>query len=171
MRRLFLLCSLTGEFFFGTTAQSQLPGVNLSATSFLDGLPPPDGPGLYGEQYFQYHNSSRLLDHEGNEIALPTSRGTREAPRVQAWVMLTQLFNQTRDLAEGALASQPHRSCCRDRRKPPADFIGFQEQSCSFGDIFFGPFVQWHPTVGKRGPFFAHQLTSTLFSPPAPTTR
>ena len=119
MRRLFLLCSLTGEFFFGTTAQSQLPGVNLSATSFLDGLPPPDGPGLYGEQYFQYHNSSRLLDHEGNEIALPTSRGTLEAPRVQAWVMLTQLFNQTRDLAEGALASQPHRSCCRDRRKPP----------------------------------------------------
>jgi hypothetical protein len=159
LRQLFLLCWLTGGFFFGTPAQSQLPGVNLGATSFLDGLPPPDGPGFYGEQYFQYYNSSRLLDHEGNEVALPTSRRTLETPHVQAWIMLTQLFYQSNQeiLPKGRWGvSLTVPVVVTD--VSPDDFLGFQEKSYSFGDIFFGPFIQWDPTVGKRRPFFAQRI-------------
>ena len=109
--QLFLICSLLNGFVFITVGRAQLPGVNLGATSFLDGLPPAGGPGWYFEEYFQYYNSSRLLDNDGNEVALPTSRGTFETPHVQTWVMLTQLIyrsiNQTNRFypkADGASA-------------------------------------------------------------------
>jgi anthranilate 1,2-dioxygenase (deaminating, decarboxylating) large subunit len=93
--QLSLICSLLSGFVFITAGKAQLPGVNLGATSFLDGLPPPGGPGCYFEEYFQYYNSSRLLDNDGNEVGLPTLRGRFETPHVQAWVMLTQLIYQS----------------------------------------------------------------------------
>ena len=93
--QLFFVCSLMSGLGFITPGKAQLPGVNLGATSFLDGLPPPGGPGFYIEEYFQYYNSSRLLDNDGNEIALPTSRRKLETPHLQTWVMLTQLVYQS----------------------------------------------------------------------------
>jgi hypothetical protein len=105
---LVFICSLLGGFFLITPCKAQLPGVNLGATSFLDGLPPPDGPGWYVEEYFQYYKSSRLLDKDGNEIALPTSRGTFETPHLQTWVMLTQFEIARREcglLSAGSISS------------------------------------------------------------------
>ncbi len=157
--QLFLICSLLSGFVFVTPGKAQLPGVNLGATSFLDGLPPPGGPGWYLEEYFQYYNSSRVLGNDGNEVALPTSRGTFETPHVQTWVMLTQLIYQSNQqiLPKGRWGlSLTVPVVVTD--VSPDDFIGFQEQSYSFGDIFFGPFIQWDPTVGKRGPFFAQRI-------------
>ncbi len=155
----FFVCSLLSGFVFITAGEAQLPGVNLGATSFLDGLPPPGGPGWYFEEYFQYYKSSRLLDNDGNEVQLPTSRGSFETPHVQAWVMLTQLIYQSNQqiLPKGRWGlSLTVPVVVTD--VSPDDFIGFQEQSYSLGDIFFGPFIQWDPTVGKRGPFFAQRL-------------
>ena len=157
--QLSLICSLLSGFLFITAGEAQLPGVNLGATSFLDGLPPPGGPGWYFEEYFQYYNSSRLLDNDGNEVQLPTSRGSFETPHVQTWVMLTQLIYQSNQqiLPKGRWGlSLTVPVVVTD--VSPDDFIGFQEQSYSLGDIFFGPFIQWDPTVGKRGPFFAQRL-------------
>ena len=93
--RLFFLCFLLSGFAFVPPGKAQLPGVNLGATSFFDGLPPLGGPGFYLEQYFQYYNASRLLNSEGNEVELPTSHGTLETPSVQNWIMLTQLVYQS----------------------------------------------------------------------------
>jgi hypothetical protein len=151
--RLFLLCWLVFR------AEAQLPGVNLGATSFLDGLPPPGGPGWYVEEYFQYYNSSRLVGNDGSAVELPTSHGTFETPHVQTWVMLTQLFYQSNQeiLPKGRWGvSLTIPVVVTD--VSPDDFIGFQEKSVSLGDIFFGPFIQWDPTVGKYGPFFAQRI-------------
>ena len=158
-RQLYVLCSLLSAFVFISSGQAQLPGLNLGATSFLDGLPPPGGPGVYLEQYFQYYNSSRLLDNEGNEVKLPTSGGTFETPQVQTWVMLTQLIYQSNQeiLPKGRWGlSLTVPVVVTD--VSPNDFIGFQERSYSLGDIFFGPFIQWDPTVGKHGPFFSQRI-------------
>ena len=117
--QLFLVCSLLSGSVFITAGKAQLPGVNLGATSFLDGLPPPGGPGWYVEEYFQYYNSSRLLDNDGNEVALPTSRGTFETPHVQDWVMLTaiDLSIKPTDFTEGPVGPQPYGSRRGDRRE------------------------------------------------------
>jgi hypothetical protein len=141
--QLSLICSLLSGFVFITAGEAQLPGVNLGAASFLDGLPPPAGPGGCFEEYFQYYNSSRLLDNDGNEVQLPTSRGSFETPHVQTWVMLTQLIYQSNQQILpksrwGFSLTVP--VVVTDVSSD--DFIGFQEQSYSFGDIFFGPFIQ-----------------------------
>lgn len=159
LRQLFVLCSLLSAFVFISPGQAQLPGVNLGATSFLDGLPPPGGPGVYVEQYFQYYTSSRLFDHEGNVVKLPTSSGTFETPQVQTWIMLTQVIYQSNQeiLPKGRWGlSLTVPVVVTD--VSPDGFIGFQEQSYSLGDIFFGPFIQWDPAVGKHGPFFAQRV-------------
>ena len=159
LRQLYVLYSLLSAFVFISPGQAQLPGLNLGATSFLDGLPPPGGPGVYLEQYFQYYNSRRLLDNEGNEVRLPTSGGTFETPQVQTWVMLTQLIYQSNQeiLPKGRWGlSLTVPVVVTD--VSPNDFIGFQERSYSLGDIFFGPFIQWDPTVGKYGPFFSQRI-------------
>jgi hypothetical protein len=166
LRAFLLLCSVLIGFLFDTAAKAQLPGVNLGATSFLDGLPPPGGPGWYAEEYFQYYRSSRLLDNDGNEVVLPTSRGRFETPQVQAWVMLTQLFYQSNHqiLPKGRWGvSLTVPVVVTDVN--PNDFIGFQEKSYSLGDIFLGPFIQWDPTVGKHGPFFAQRLEFDVVFP------
>jgi len=118
-RQLFLLCSLLSGFVFITPGKAQLPGVNLGATSFFDGLPPLDGPGFYLEQYFQYYNASRLLDNDGNEVELPTSRGTFETPHLQAWVMLTPigLSIKSANFAEGPVGPHPYAARSGNRRE------------------------------------------------------
>jgi hypothetical protein len=155
----FLLCLVLSAFAFLAPGRAQLPGVNLGATSFFDGLPPPGGPGFYLEQYFQYYFANRLLDNEGDEIKLPTSRGTLETPQVQNWIMLTQLIYQSNqqilpkgrwglDLTIPVVVTDVN----------PDDFIGFQEKSFSLGDIFFGPFIQFDPIGGNKGPVFAQRI-------------
>ena len=156
-----LICAIVAAFGIGLAASghAQLPGVNLGATSFFDGLPPPGGPGLYLEQYFQYYMSNRLLDYEGNEVKLPTTRGTLETPQLQNWIMLTQFVYQSiqqflpkgrwgLDLTIPVVATDVN----------PDDFIGFQEKSFSLGDIFFGPFIQWDPIGGKGWPVLAQRI-------------
>ena len=160
-RRPLLICAIVGALGIGFAASghAQLPGVNLGATSFFDGLPPPGGPGLYLEQYFQYYVSNRLLDYEGNEVKLPTTRGTLETPHLQNWIMLTQLVYQSDqqilpkgrwglDLTIPVVVTDIH----------PDDFIGFQEKAFSLGDIFFGPFIQWDPIGGKGWPVLAQRI-------------
>lgn len=152
-----LLCAVGCGF--AASGRAQLPGVNLGATSFLDGLPPPGGPGVYLEQYFQYYMANRLLDYEGNEVELPTTRGTLETPQVQNLVMLTQLIYQSNQQILpkahwGLSLTIPVVATDVD----PDDFIGFQEKSFSLGDIFFGPFIQWDPIGGKGWPVLAQRL-------------
>jgi hypothetical protein len=62
---------------------------------------------------------------------------------VQTWVMLTQLIYQSNQqiLPKGRWGlSLTVPVVVTDVSSD--DFIGFQEQSYSFGDIFFGPFIQ-----------------------------
>ncbi|HEU4679189.1 MAG TPA: transporter, partial [Terrimicrobiaceae bacterium] len=156
---LFPLCLVLSAFAFVVPGRAQLPGVNLGATSFFDGIPPPAGPGFYLEQYFQYYMANRLLDYKGNEVKLPTSSGTLETPQVQSWVMLTQLVYQSNQqiLPKGRWGlSLTLPVVATDVN--PNDFIGFEAKTFSLGDIFFGPFIQWDPIGGNGWPVFAQRL-------------
>ncbi|HEY5704758.1 MAG TPA: transporter [Terrimicrobiaceae bacterium] len=160
LQRVLLFLILLVEFVPMTPGKAQLPGVNLGATSFLDGMPPPGGPGVYLEEYFQYYYSTRLLNGDGNQIALPTSRGTFETPRVQNWIWLNQVFYQSNQqiLPWGGRWGLSLTLPVVAIDISPDDFIGFQAKTFSLGDLFFGPFIQWDPIIGKHGPIFAHRL-------------
>src|SRR5207302_221039 len=41
----------------------------------------------------------------------------------------------------------------------------FREGNAGVGDIAFGPFVQWNPVMGPRGPFVVHRLDLDMILP------
>lgn len=136
-----------------------LPAVNLGFTSFLDGGPPA-GPGLYFTQYLQYYSSSDFNDRDGNEIPFPD-------PEVDVLVSLSQFIYQSNTpvvlggkwgidlivpivlLDTGYSQSGPF----------PED------NGTGLGDILIGPFIQWDPVMGEKGPKFMHRIELQLIFP------
>jgi anthranilate 1,2-dioxygenase (deaminating, decarboxylating) large subunit len=124
------------------------PSVNLGATSFLDGGPPA-GPGWYFQEYIQYFTADTLAD-----TGIPN-------PEVDVWVSLNQLIYQSnRDLLLGGkwginlivplvyLDSSP-----------------LPDNNGGIGDMNIGPFLQWDPIMGEKGPIFMHRVELTFIVP------
>jgi anthranilate 1,2-dioxygenase (deaminating, decarboxylating) large subunit len=132
-----------------------LPAVNLGFTSFLDGGPPA-GPGIYYAQYFQYYHANTMADNSGNNI-FPD-------PKVDAYVSLSQLLLQCpKKLVLGA---QPG----LDIILPVVDLDiqdagPFRANGAGVGDILIGPYLQWEPIMGKKGPIFMHRLELQCMMP------
>lgn len=146
----------------GGALSYQLPAVNLGFTSFLDGGPPA-GPGFYLTQYFQYYYSDELKGPDGDRL-LPSFADES----LDVFVSLTQFIYQSNcDIFFGGKWGL-------DLIVPVVAFdldhslgarAGLDENGGGLGDILVGPFLQWDPIMGARGPLFMHRVEFQLIFP------
>ncbi len=125
------------------------PSVNLGFTSFVDGGPPA-GPGVYFQQYFQYYTTNEFVD------------GPPPA-KMDVWVSLTQLLYQSdQELLLGGKWGM-------NAMLPIADFDLNDDSGLSansgVGDLLIGPFLQWDPVMGAKGPLFMHRIELQMIFP------
>lgn len=139
-----------------------LPSVNLGFTSFLDGGPPA-GPGCYFTQYLQYWTSDKFND-SGGHGALPSFAGED----LGAWIGLTQFLYQSdkKIFAGGRWGMDiiiPVVNLDLDYHTSNPAFP--RDNGSGVGDILVGPYLQWDPVMGKKGPVFMHRIELQMIFP------
>jgi hypothetical protein len=141
-----------------------LPAVNLGFTSFLDGAPPA-GPGWYVQQYVQLYRKGRLKDGDGNNLLLPTPQGLQKA-EIDANVGITQVVYQADqkpalDAYWGINLMLPYADFDLD----PQDNFALSANGGNLGDLLIGPFLQWDPIMGPKGPRFVQRIELQMILP------
>jgi hypothetical protein len=136
--------SLAAQLVGPAAAYDQPGGLNLGATSFLDGIPPA-GPGLYFTEYVQYYTADTLSD-----LPVPD-------PKIDLWVSLNQLVYQSdqKFLFGGKWGIDVIVPIVSIDSEPAAMV---PDNGTGLGDIYVGPFLQWDPIMGKNGPVFVHRV-------------
>ncbi len=150
MTRVILLLGLLP----GAAAAQSLPAVNLGFTSFLDGGPPA-GPGFYFQEYVQYYYADNLKNGDGREVQGPG--GAKLLDDLDVWISLSQFIYQSKQpvLLGGKWGVDliiPLVSIDADPKPPLSD------NNEGIGDILVGPYIQWDPIMGERGPIFMHRI-------------
>lgn len=154
------LASLTAAvllLFTGVARAFDQPGLNLGATSFLDGGPPA-GPGFYLNQYLQFYTAGEFRDDDGRSIRVPSPAGFVK-PDLDVYASLTQLIYMHKtplpfNAHLGLSTIVPLVGIDLDAEGSPV----LTANSDFFGDIVVGPFLQFQPIMGKKGPIFVHRL-------------
>ena len=147
---------------FGAPVQAyDLPGVNLGFTSFLDGGPPA-GPGFYFQSYGQYLHSDQFTDKKGDDL-LPSLADEE----INVWIFLFQGIYQSDQ--KSLLGGKWGFDVILPLVSTDIDYdedLGFpQDNGTGIGDLLIGPFLQWDPIMGKRGPLFMHRIEFQLVFP------
>lgn len=150
MRRFFLMLALVA-LAAGAAQAYDLPALNLGATSFLDGGPPA-GPGVYFTEYLQWYHANRF------------DRPPGPLDRLEVYASLSQVIYQSDQKVLlggkwGLNVIVPVVQIERDSSSPlPANGLGL-------GDVNVGPFIQWDPIMGDKGPVFMHRVEFTMLTP------
>ena len=139
----------------GTVQAYDLPSVNLGFTSFLDGGVPA-GSGFYFSQYLQYWESDSFKNDKGDN-ALPSIAGED----LNAWISLSQIiYMSDQSLFAGGKWGVdlivPVVSLDLTYDTPNSAFP--QDNGAGMGDILVGPFLQWDPVMGSKGPIFMQRI-------------
>lgn len=130
-----------------------LPPVNLGFTSFVDGAPPPAGPGFYFTQYVQYYSANKLEDGPPGH-------------KVDALVGATQFFYQSDSPAIfGAKWGLDTILFYADFDVKPSNSPYLQKNSSGIGDLLVGPYLQWDPIMGENGPVFMQRVEFQMMIP------
>jgi anthranilate 1,2-dioxygenase (deaminating, decarboxylating) large subunit len=130
------------------------PNVNLGFTSFLDGAPPA-GPGFYLSEYLQYYTADRINDEDG-------SKGLDVD--IDVWVLMNQLIYQSdQEILFGGKwglnVMLPVVSLDMGSNPP-----GFKDNGTGLGDLLIGPYIQWDPIMGEKGPLMVNRIElQTIF--------
>lgn len=129
-------------------AYDQPLGLNLGFTSFLDGAPPA-GPGWYFQEYLALYTADDFPNPPG-----PIASGAD----VDAWISLNQVIYQSNtpllfggkwgiDVIVPVIYID-----AEDDNGVLADNAG------GVGDVYVGPFLQWDPIMGPKGPILMHRI-------------
>ncbi len=144
-----------------SSAAYDLPSVNLGFTSFMDGAPP-SGPGLYIQEYVQFWTADKFTNNNGNALLPPTA-----GEKLEAWINLNQVTYQSNtELMLGAkwgldvIIPVVGLDMSYDNYMP-----GFPLQNSGLGDIWVGPYLQWDPIMGDKGPKFMHRFSLGFIFP------
>jgi hypothetical protein len=157
---LIVCCSLVPV---GPAARAyDLPAVNLGFTSFLDGGPPA-GPGFYFSQYIQLWKSDDFKNANG-DAALPAFADED----LTAWISLSQFIYQSNQALLwggkwGLDVIVPLVDLDLDYGVDNPAFP--QDNGSGVGDLLVGPFLQWDPIMGKKGPIFVHRIEIQMIFP------
>lgn len=162
MKKISSITALFFLFLIPSAFSYELPSVNLGFTSFLDGGPPA-GSGLYFTQYIQYWNSKKLTDHNGNR-ALPSFADEE----LDAWISLTQFIYQSdKEISKGIRPGIdiiiPTVSLDMSYKNDNPNFP--KDNGTGIGDIVVGPYIQWDPVMGKKGPLFVQRIEFQFILP------
>ncbi|MCK4507133.1 MAG: transporter [Desulfuromonadales bacterium] len=130
------------------------PSVNLGFTSFLDGAPPA-GPGFYLSEYLQYYTADQINDENGSK-SLDVD--------VDVWVLMNQLIYQSdQEIFFGGKwglnVMLPVVSLDMGSNPP-----GLKDNGTGLGDLLIGPYIQWDPIMGEKGPLMVNRIEfQTIF--------
>ncbi|WP_132249241.1 SphA family protein [Methylobacterium segetis] len=144
---------------FAAPAQAyDLPNLNLGFTSFLDGAPP-SGPGWYPTQYLQVYSAERLTDNRGASLGLPREN-------VTAFVSLTQLlYVSPIKIGSGALGIDIIVPAIIDSSADDGLGGAVLKARQGIGDLLIGPFIQFDPIMGEKGPLFIGRIEAQMILP------
>lgn len=138
------------------SAWAQQPTVNLGFTSFLDGAPPA-GPGFYFVEYISYYTANEIPG-----VALPPGTDVD----ISVWASLNQFLYQsdTPVLFGGKWGLDVIVPLVNiDSRVEPGDLVC--DNGGGLGDILVGPYLQWDPIMGEKGPIFMHRVELGIICP------
>lgn len=138
-----------------------LPSVNLGFTSFMDGGPPA-GPGFYFTQYLQRWTSDDFTDEDGDNLF-----GGAADEDLEAWISLSQFIYQSDQpiLAGGKWGLDviiPY--VFLDASYGVAGPFP-EDNGDGLGDLLVGPYLQWGPVMGAKGPRFMHRVELQFILP------
>ena len=150
------ICSLLAALLLVVPVQANdQPLVNLGLTSFMDGGPPA-GPGFYATQYFYHYSADKITNSNG---------GTWIEPDIGIFAGLLQFIYQSdQELLLGGKWGL-------DLIVPIAGFdldpkgTPLNSNSHGIGDIVVGPYLQWDPIMGDKGPKFMHRIEFQMILP------
>lgn len=134
------------------------PGINLGFTSFYDGMPPA-GNGFYFEDYLRYYTANRLNGNNGDPLPLPKS-GTNLGINVFQFIYLTELKVFGANLGFDVLFPLLFYAKVQDGLGNTV-----LKAENGWGDMLFGPILQFDPIKGKDGPCFVQRLEFDFIAP------
>lgn len=152
---IFLLCVYCLSLFsYG------LPALNLGKTNILDGGPIRPNPGFYVQQYNNFYNAHKWLDHKGDLL------GCISSPKIKIWSMVTQVIYQSRkkwflEGVPGLSVVIPYTLYSSIEKNG----LDITNAGSGIGNITFGPYTQWSAVFFKERPFFIHRLSFDIGFP------
>ncbi|PLX76299.1 MAG: phenol degradation protein meta [Desulfuromonas sp.] len=150
MLRNLLVCSVSLAIIFSASNVFAFlqPNVNLGFTSFLDGGPPA-GPGHYISEYLQFYTADKLVDGPPGEV--------------DATILMNQYIYQSDQVILGSAkwglnVMLPIVSL--DENSP-----ALTDNGSGLGDLLVGPYLQWDPIMGEKGPLMLNRVEFQMIFP------
>lgn len=143
-------CLLASVLMAPAMAYNQ-PQVNLGYTSFMDGAPPA-GPGFYFTEYVSYYTADKATN-----LGVPGFD-------LDVWVSLNQFIYQSNMpvLLGGKWGLDVIVPYVWIDAAPE---MFLPDNANGFGDVLVGPYLQWDPIMGEKGPVFMHRVEFQMIFP------
>lgn len=170
-----------------TAANQEPAGINLGATSFLDGFGRNEGGFTY-LVYAQYARSREIIGDEGTTLTVCNAPGgchpggvsaipVFKDPKIDVYLVVNQLaytlpmslFDDSAHLGinfilpfvvfDTSFGSLTAADVGKNLATPASD------NGAGFGDLTFGPFLQWKPLMAGGRPIFSNRVEFDLIAP------